>query len=171
MANFVQVPDKKGCRWWLWVFISKLAVVFILDQSRSSNVPLAHLGRNTRGIISCDRYSAYGKLTNIVEGLSRALCWSHFRRDFIDAGKSLTCLKAWADIWVEGIANIYRLNNERLAVLGEPAAFANAQLELETALEAMLQLIYAELRDPSLHWQQKKGLECTKKLGRTDGFC
>lgn len=161
--NFVQVADKKGCRWWLWVFISKLTVVFALEPSRSSSVPFTHLGQGACGIISCDRYSAYGKLTDLVPGLKRALCWSHFRRDFVDAGKSLSCLKAWADLWLERIAVIYRLNDKRLAVLDNPAAFADAQLELECALQVMLESIQAELSDPGLHWQQKKVLESAQK--------
>lgn len=161
--NFVQVPDKKGCRWWLWVFISKLTVVFVLEPSRSTSVPFGHLGQDAGGIISCDRYSAYGKLTNLAGGLTRALCWSHFRRDFIDAGKSLACLKAWADLWVERIGNIFRLNDERMAVLGNPAPFTESQVELEEALQNMLQMIHNELSDPGLHWQQKKVLKSAQK--------
>jgi len=73
-----------------------------------------------------------------IEGLVRALCWSHFRRNFLDAGKALNCLKAWADLWVDRIAGIYRLNYERLAVLGKPELFKVAQSALESALESML---------------------------------
>jgi transposase len=161
--HFVQVPDKQGWHWWLWVFVSKLTVVFILDPSRSSNVPRKHLGDGARGIVSCDRFSAYGKLVALIEGLKRALCWSHFRRDFVDAGKSLNALKPWADLWVSRIAGIYRLNEERLAVLDRPELFDTAQLALENSLESMLQLIRLELEDPKLNWQQKKVLSSAVK--------
>jgi len=156
--HFVQVPDKQGWRWWLWVFVSPMTVMFVLDQSRGSQVPRKHFGGNARGIVSCDRFSAYGKLVALIEGLVRALCWSHFRRDFVDAGKSINALKAWADLWVSRIAGIYRLNDERLAVLDKPELFSAAQSRLESALESMLSLIGAELEDPSLHWQQQKVL-------------
>jgi transposase len=161
--NFVQAPDKQGWHWWLWVFVSPMTVVFVLDQSRSSNVPRKHFGENARGIVNCDRFSAYGKLVALIEGLVRALCWSHFRRDFVDAGKSLNVLKAWADLWVSKIADIYRLNDERLAVLDKPELFSSAQLALESALAAMLQSIRSELEDPGLHWQQQKVLNSALK--------
>lgn len=160
--HYVQVPGKQGWHWWLWVFVSPLAVVFILDQSRGSQVPLKHFGASARGIVNCDRLSAYAKLVTLIQGLSRALCWSHFRRDFVNAGKSLNCLKSWADLWVARIAEIYHLNNERLAVLDKPELFA-AQLRLESALESMLQLIRNELKEPGLHWQQQKVLSSALK--------
>jgi len=103
--NFVQASDKQGWRWWLWVFVSPMTVMFVLDQSRGSQVPRKHFGENAKGIVSCDRFSAYGKLVALIKGLVRALCWSHFRRDFVDAGKSLNALKAWADLWVSRIAD------------------------------------------------------------------
>lgn len=161
--HFVEVPDKQGWRWWLWVFVSPLTIFFILDPSRSSDVPRKHFGEKARGIISCDRFSAYGKLVALIEGLTRALCWSHFRRDFVDAGKSLTCLKPWADLWVARIAGIYRLNQQRLAVLDRPELFNTAQDALENALQSMLQSIRSELSDHGLHWQQEKVLTSAVK--------
>lgn len=161
--HFAEVPDKQGWHWWLWVFVSSRTVFFILDPSRSSKVPLKHFGTNARGIISCDRFSAYGKLVALIKGLTRALCWSHFRRDFVDAGKSLNCLKPWADLWVARIAGIYRLNHERLAVLHQPELCSSAQDALECALASMFQLIRSELEDPNLNWQQKKVLSSAVK--------
>lgn len=161
--HFVQVSDKQGWHWWLWVFVSPMSVIFVLDQSRSSNVPRKHFGDNARGIVNCDRFSAYGKLVALIEGLVRSVCWSHFRRDFVDAGKSLNALKAWADLWVSRIADIYRLNDERLAVLDKPELFKVAQSALESALESMLQSIHAELSAPNLHWQQQKVLNSALK--------
>jgi transposase len=95
--------------------------------------------------------------------LVRALCWAHFRRDFVDAGKSLNALKPWADLWVSRIADIYRLNDERLAVLDKPELFSAASERLESALESMLKLIRDELEDPSLLWQQQKVLNSALK--------
>ena len=61
------------------------------------------------------------------------------------------------------IAEIYRLNYERLAVVNEPAPFAAAQLKLESALESMLKLIRNELAEPGLHRQQQKVLNSALK--------
>lgn len=54
--NFVQVAGKEGNRWWLWVFASEQAIVFVLDPSRSGDVPIKHFGPDAVGIIVCDRY-------------------------------------------------------------------------------------------------------------------
>lgn len=155
--NFVCVPGKEGHRWWLWVFVSEV-VVFVLDPSRSGDVPLRYFGPEAKGIVNTDRYN---KLA--LQGLVRALCWTHFRRDFVTAGKSLTALKPWADEWVRMIAHIYCLNEARLAVKNDPAAFARAQAELVAALEEMAQRRDTELEDPNLHWQKRKVLESARK--------
>ena len=68
--NFVCVPGKEGHRWWLWVFVSE-AVVFVLDPSRSGDVPLRYFGPEAKGIVSTDRYPGYNKLA--LQGLVRAL--------------------------------------------------------------------------------------------------
>jgi hypothetical protein len=81
----------------------------------------------------------------------------------VDAGKSLNCLKAWADLWVARIAEIYRLNDERLAVLDRPELFDAAQEALKGALKGMLQSIRSELEDPGLYWQQEKALASALK--------
>ena len=83
--------------WWLWVFVSEV-VVFVLDPSRSGDVPLRYFGPEAKGIVNTDRYN---KLA--LQGLVRALCWTHFRRDFVEAGESLTALKPWADEWIKMI--------------------------------------------------------------------
>lgn len=158
--NFVCVPGKEGHRWWLWVFVSE-AVVFVLDPSRSGDVPLRYFGPEAKGIVSTDRYPGYNKLA--LQGLVRALCWSHFRRGFREAGKSLTVLKPWAEEWLQMIAGIYRLNEARLAVKNDPAAFVRAQAELVAALEEMAQRRDKELKDPHLHWQKRKVLESARK--------
>jgi len=160
--NFVQIPGKEGYHWWLWVFVSEV-VVFVLDPSRSSGVPLRYFGLKASGVISCDRHSAYGKLEALVPDLVRALCWSHFRRDFVEAGKSLAALKPWADEWIKMIAHIYCLNEARLAVKNDPAAFAKAQAELVASLEEMAQRRDEELKDPNLHWQKRKILESARR--------
>ena len=161
--SFVPVEDKKGYNWWMWVFVSPKTALFILDKRRSSQVPYAHFGQQANGIINCDRYSAYKKLTNLNGGLVKALCWAHFRRDFIDVGKSLPSLKSWADEWVEFIGYIYQLNNDRLDAQDNHLAFAKAQLKLEFVLEDMAQKCTDELKNANLNPLQQKVLESAQK--------
>ena len=161
--SFVTVEDKKHRKWWMWVFVSPKTALFILDERRSSQVPYAHFGQQANGILNCDRYSAYKKLTNLNGGLVKALCWAHFRRDFIDVGKSLPSLKPWSDEWVHLIGYIYQLNNDRLDTQDNYLAFARAQLKLECALEDMAQKYTDELKNDNLHDLQRKVLESAQK--------
>jgi transposase len=60
-AVFVVIVGKAGHRWYLWVFHSRSAVHYVLDESRSAEVVGGELAGVESGIISCDRYSAYKK--------------------------------------------------------------------------------------------------------------
>jgi transposase len=170
--HFVQVPDKQGWHWWLWVFVSPLTVVFVLDPSRSSNVPLKHFGKDARGIMNCDRFSAYGKLMALIEGLVRALCWAHYRRDFLNAGKSLNCLKDWADLWVNRIAEIYRLNEERLAVLDQAELLQGCPRSTgeRTGGNAAVDPFRTFRSRPALA-EEKGAFQRPEALGRVDCLC
>jgi len=111
---FVETEGKKGFCWWLWIFISADTCVYVVDPSRSSKVPLLHLGDETEGIISCDRYSAYKYFANSLDNLTLAYCWAHVRRDFIKIGKGYKRLNNWASAWIDMIGDIYNANNKRM---------------------------------------------------------
>ncbi|MFA7468194.1 MAG: IS66 family transposase [Desulfotomaculaceae bacterium] len=161
--SFIRQADKKGFLTWMWVFASKKVVLYVQDPSRSSKVPLAHLGEKARGIVIADRFSAYGKLAKMAPGLVIAICWAHFRRDFINAGKSFEKLSPWALVWKKRIAEIYRLNHRRLDVVKDRQRFAEAQRELEIAIEKMKAAIAAELKESDLHWNQRRVLMSAQK--------
>lgn len=162
--NFVQVENKQNFNWWLWIFASKQTVVYVLDSSRSSSVPISHFGPDAEGMVNSDRYSAYRKLTTHQEGLTNSWCWAHFRRDFINAGKAYIFLKSWADLWVSRIAHIYHLQAHRLSVLEDSAvASGQAQASLEKALGLFLQQIEQELLSPDLHPRQHQILKNARK--------
>jgi hypothetical protein len=59
---FEIVDGKTGHTWWLWVFVATDTTVYLLDVSRSSDTPEAHLG-GSRGKLVVDRYSAYKALS------------------------------------------------------------------------------------------------------------
>ena len=73
---FEELAGKSGHRWYLWVFKAERAVCFVLDPSRSAAVPARTLDGCVGGILSVDRYAAYGKFARGVPGMRLALCWA-----------------------------------------------------------------------------------------------
>jgi transposase len=67
-----------GARRWLWGAATALVACFIIAPTRGAAGLAALLGPKIKGIISSDRWSAYGQLKL---GL-RQLCWAHLKRDF-----------------------------------------------------------------------------------------
>ena len=112
---FVNMANKVGSRWYLWVMRSASVIFYDLAPSRSAAVPGAHFAghQGDRAIIVCDRYSAYKKLARL-SGIILAFCWAHVRRDFLEAGRSFAELESWALAWKERIGELYHLNQQRL---------------------------------------------------------
>ena len=113
---FVEMEGKIGTRWYLWVTRSESVVFFVLDPSRSADVPGAHFAGLQHGqcIIVCDRYGAYKKLARLSDAILLAFCWAHVRRDFLNAGCSYKQLEAWALEWKARIGELYHHNHQRL---------------------------------------------------------
>ena len=94
---FVEQQGKVGFGWWLWVFNSEDAVVYLLDGSRSHHVPEDHYPAQADGVLMVDRYGAYKAMFQVKNGgLLLAFCWAHVRRDFVRVGKGWPELKPWA---------------------------------------------------------------------------
>ena len=143
---FVEQQGKVGFGWWLWVFHSDDSVVYILDASRSHQVPEDHYPEQARGVLMVDRYGAYKAMLQVKNGtLFLAFCWAHVRRDFVRVGKGWPELHAWALQWLLRIRELYRLQRERLAHPGELAR----QEAMRQAVAAMQQQLGAELADPA----------------------
>ena len=156
---FLPMEDEQdSSRWWLWVVITEDAVVYLLEPSRSGQVPKNHLGEDASGILLVDRYGGYKVLP---EGIIRAFCWAHVRRDFVkiaDADAYET-LHGWAEEWIDRIAELYRLNGERLDVIDDEKAFARADRRLRKATGKMARIRDEQLDDPDLHEKARKVLE------------
>jgi transposase len=149
---FVFVTGKVGHRWYLWVFRSATAVVFILAPGRGHDVPEAHFGPDARGILIVDRYSAYKALPLVKAGLiTLAFCWAHQRRDFVELANAWPLLEAWAQSWLEAIGDLYHRNAQRLKVQADPVAFAARDQELRQAVDAFAQRWQSQLQRPDLH--------------------
>jgi transposase len=152
---FVEQQGKVGFGWWLWVFISKDTVVYLLDVSRSHQVPEDHYPPKADGVLMVDRYSAYKAMLQVKNGtLILAFCWAHVRRDFVRVGKGWPELKSWALAWLRRIRDLYQWNRQRLAHPDDPAA----QAGLEQASAAMRQQLAIELADPDLRMPVQKVL-------------
>ena len=158
---FVMLEGKVGYRWYLWVFHSREVVIFILAAGRSHDVPEEHLGPvEGPGIMVVDRYKAYQAVDKVKSGLIvLAFCWAHVRRDFLATARSWPDQEAWAMGWVERIGELYRLNDQRLEVRDDPAAFATADGALRAAVTAFGARGEAELAAPDLHPAPRKVLE------------
>jgi transposase len=153
---FAELKGKSGYRWWLWVSVTQDTCAYLLDPSRSAEVPRNHLGENTEGIISADRYCAYKALG---EKILVAFCWSHVRRDFIRIGDGYARLLPWAERWITRINDLFELNRQRLEVLSDAQAFQAKDREVRDAVEAMADVRDRELNDPTLHRAVRKALE------------
>lgn len=152
---FVEQQGKVGFGWWLWVFNSEDTVVYILDDSRSHQVPEDHYPPQANGVLMVDRYSAYKAMLQVKNGtLILVFCWAHVRRDFVRVGKGWPELKSWALAWLRRIRDLYRWHRQRLAQPADPAP----QAGLEQAVAAMKQQFETELADPTLRMPARKVL-------------
>ncbi len=157
---FVTVEGKAGYRWYLWVFHAAEVVVFVLAMGRSHAVPEEHLGRVEEGILVVDRYKAYQAVNAVKEGrIAIAFCWAHVRRDFVKLARTWPEHETWALEWVAQIGTLYQLNDARLAVQHDPAAWAAADALLRQAVTALGTRGETLLEQPDLATPQRKVLE------------
>lgn len=154
---FTTTEGKAGYRWWLWVVVTKDTVAYILDPSRSAQVPKNHLGENPQGIISADRYSAYKTLLN--ENLQVAFCWGHVRRDFTRIYDTRRKLRPWAKEWLERINELFHLNDKRLEEILHKDKFQVRDQILRNALEIFREAYVKELKSENLHPAARSALK------------
>ena len=154
---FASVEGKIGYRWWLWVAVTKDAVVYLLDPSRSSSVPQEYLGKNPKGILSVDRYSAYKAIAS--EDLNLSFCWGHVRRDYTRIHDTHSRLRTWAQGWIDRINLLFHLNNNRLDVLNDKKKFRAADKILRQEISRFQDAYVKELALPELHPVACKALE------------
>lgn len=156
---FEEVEGKKGYRWWLWVVVTEDTVVYLLDPSRSAEVPQNHLGENPEGIVNADRYGVYQTLG---EKIRVAFCWGHVRRDYLTIRSGYKRLRDWAQTWVDRIDALFHLNDQRLQALSQPEVFRAHDEALRQALVQMAQERDRQREDPSLHPAARKALSSLK---------
>ena len=147
---------KRSFRWWLWVMVTRETCCYLMDPSRSSAVVKRHLGEDASGIANVDRYSAYKPL---LGQLRLAFCWSHVRRDFVRISKSWPNHRAWAELWIARIKELFALAAQRRQAT-DAAPLTKA---IHEALDAMRADCESELADPQLARVRAKALESMKR--------
>jgi transposase len=157
---FVLLEGKKGYGWWLWVFLGADTVIYLLDSSRSHEVPETHFGPQASGFLEVDRYSGYKAMAQVKSGrMVLAFCWAHVRRDFVGVGKSWSELTPWALSWLRRIRHLYTLNRERVCHPLGSVKFQEQDALLRQAVEAMRVAAAEELSAPKLRQPCRKVLE------------
>ena len=170
--------EDRSNRAWLWTSVSHDAVCFHIDPSRSAEAAKNLFGDTACTVyVVCDRYSAYRKLARELAGkVILCWCWAHQRRDFVQSVAGHVPLSAWSEGWIERIADIYRLNKERLkhydparALERQTPAFDAAQAALKTAVERLFADAEAELAGLSDGSRKAKPLR--RLLKHREGLC
>ena len=168
--------DDCSSRAWLWTSVSSDAACFHIDPSRSAEAALKLFAEAVPGtIIVCDRYSAYKRLVRLLgDKAILAYCWSHQRRDFIEAAAGQPRLEQWCEGWIGRIAELYRLNGERLEHYDpgrrrQTAAFRKATRELKKAVDRLFAQAEAELAALADHAREARALRSL--LNHREGLC
>ena len=72
-----------GKNYWLWNFINNEIALYIVNQRRSSKVPIGLLGNQEGKTFVSDRFSAYNELVK-KSHCQQQICWSHILRNSKD---------------------------------------------------------------------------------------
>ena len=156
---FAEKAGKTGHLWWLWLFAGEDSVIYVLDPSRSHDVPQSHFGDHVRGVLMVDRYIAYKIMRQVKKGnLVLAFCWAHVRRDFVRVGKGHPELTAWALMWLGRIRELYRFNRQRLRHPVGTDEFTAADVKLRQHIDTMARQRDHELADIKLREPCRKAL-------------
>jgi transposase len=157
---FASIEGKVGYQWYLWLFQSAEAVVFVLAAGRSHDVPEDHFAPVSEGILVVDRFSAYKAIDKVKAGtLVLAFCWAHQRRDFIELARSWPAQQSWASAWLERIGELYALNERRLELRDDSEGFEQRDRDLRAAVEQLAQQAATALADAALHPACRRVLE------------
>jgi transposase len=161
---FTKVDDKGNYNWFMWVYISKEIVLFVLHPSRSGKVPCKILfdiepeeikaieggfvNHREKKIMNVDKFSSY-KMLERLGLVELAFCWAHQRREFLDLKTKYPELGEWVEGWMERIANLYHINNQRIKYNPEEFLFKEYDRKLRGLLNEIYSLIIGEYNHPA----------------------
>lgn len=157
---FASTDGKVGYRWYLWLFQSTEAVVFVLAAGRAHDVPEEHFAPVSEGIVVVDRFSAYKAMAQVKSGkLILAFCWAHPRRDLVELARSWPEHQSWASTWLERIGELYALNQRRLELREDSEGFEQRDRDLRAAVERLQEHAETALAAADLHPACRRVLE------------
>lgn len=160
---FEKIDGKNSANWYLWIFHNRESVVYRIRPTRSSKVLKEYFGEDHEGgILNVDRYGAY-KVIAKTGIFMLAFCWAHVRRDFLDYAKGFPDRESWALNWIENIAKLYHINNERIQFKPHSKLFQHKNLELKNQIKLMLEQAKKELDNNKLWESAKKILKSLLK--------
>ena len=176
----VQAYREKGrsSRAWLWISVSPDALYFHIDPSRSAEVAMKLFGSVKETVVLvCDRYSAYVRMARELAGkVILQWCWAHQRRSFMDRAAGHVRLRCWCERWIQRIALIYRLNDDRLEHYNpahplerQSPAFDAAHARLKEAIDDLFAAAEAELA--SMTDRARKAKPLRSLLKHREGLC
>jgi len=151
--------------WWFWVVVSPEVTAFLLEPTRSGQVARDFFPKGTQGIVSVDRYAGYFALLGPDWSLKLAYCWSHQRRDFVNAVQSADRGQGWAERWVELINQLFGTNARRRQAWfqGPSAAFGPLDQRVRQQVAQIKERMEGELARGQLRPEQEKILHSLRR--------
>jgi transposase len=124
-----------GDRWWTWCFRAELYTLYHVDAYRSADVLMDILGKEFKGIIGCDYFSAYRRYMRQC-GVRVQFCLAHLIRDV----KFLTSLpdardRRYGEDLRAALKNLFEVFHQ-----AEQLSQAEFQLLLQTARDRVMRL-------------------------------
>jgi transposase len=153
-----RIFDGGSVKSWFWLVASTDAVVYLLDESRSSAVPNSFF-QGCRGVLMTDRFSSY---KSIDDNVQNAWCWVHVRRDFLNLAMGIKHLKSWGSSWLRRIAKLFVLNHQRFKLWEAKKDLMDIQEELEAHIDHMRLMCDRQLKQ-ELEDEQRKVLKSLKR--------
>ena len=156
---------KERQKWWFWVVVTPEVTAFLLEPTRSGQVPKDFFLPGTDGILNVDRYAGYFALLGPEWKIKLAYCWSHQRRDFINLGEGCPRWQIWAGEWVGLINQLFATNRQRRKAYfkGQTAQFAPLDLEVRNQVQQMRERFDRELASGKLAQEQEKILQSMRR--------
>ena len=162
---FCLSQDKPRQNWWFWVVVSPEVTAFLLEPTRSGQVPRDFFAHGTEGIVNVDRYAGYFGLLGADWRLQLAYCWSHQRRDFVNLGQGTPRWAGWAGPWVERINRLFASNDQRRQAWFQKQAGPLAALDAEVRrqVQEMKEVLERELAEGQLAGEPQKVLQSMRR--------
>jgi transposase len=115
--------------------------------------------------VNVDRYAGYFALLGPDWSLKLAYCWSHQRRDFVNAVASADRGQGWAEQWVEWINQLFGTNARRRQAWfqGPSAAFGALDQSVRQQVAQIKERMDGELARGQLRSEQEKILQSLRR--------